>query len=284
MKPSLITRAHETIDRYDIPTQPVLPHITPKYMSFQIADVSQVEFDMVAFRKNEVPESVIRGAFRQLINEKYSECQVIYTDGSKSDTGVGAAVVTTGLKRSASLPITASIYTAELKAIQIALQMIEESEMGNFLICSDSMSALQGIGNFQTDGMVYRIKVYIHERKNDGKNVLFLWTSSHVGIEGNEEADAEAKRAATRPAEFIPIPYRDWYPTIRYKTNDLWGQRWRQGSRSLNEVVTEPTKWNKIRNITRKLEVIISRLRLGHSRMSHEYLIKDHPCPPPICQ
>ena len=42
-----------------------------------------------------------------------------------------------------------------------------------------------------------------------------------MGIQGNEIVDIEARRASSRPPEFIPIPFRNWYPAIRRRTKEL---------------------------------------------------------------
>ena len=70
----------------------------------------------------------------------------IYTDGSKSDSGVGAGVVAvlgrdrdSAMKR--KLHNTASIFTAELYAIKIALLSITHSQAITCAVYTDSRSA-----------------------------------------------------------------------------------------------------------------------------------------------
>ena len=47
------------------------------------------------------------------------------------------------------------------------------------------------------------------------KNVTINWVPRHVGIYENERADRAAKEVAMRTAEFVPIPYGDWFPLIK---------------------------------------------------------------------
>ena len=48
----------------------------------------------------------------------------MFTDGSKSDPGVGLGVMFPIFCRGGSLPVVASVFTAELSAIIMALQMV----------------------------------------------------------------------------------------------------------------------------------------------------------------
>lgn len=72
----------------------------------------------------------------------------IYTDGSKSEEGIAlVAYCSTGSTREFSkrIPSDSSIYMAELTALLLALKMIYQSRTKNFLIFSDSLSALEAI-------------------------------------------------------------------------------------------------------------------------------------------
>ena len=42
--------------------------------------------------------------------------------------------------------------------------------------------------------------------------MALTWVLSHVSILGNESVDLEAKKAALKSPEFIPIPFRYWFP------------------------------------------------------------------------
>ncbi|KAK3887251.1 hypothetical protein Pcinc_008647 [Petrolisthes cinctipes] len=73
----------------------------------------------------------------------HRESLPVYTDGSKSDAGVGFGVVFPDFCHGSRLPSVMSIFTAELSAILYALQVIFTLPQPSFTIFRDSCSALQ---------------------------------------------------------------------------------------------------------------------------------------------
>ena len=70
----------------------------------------------------------------------------IYTDGSKDDMKVGCAVVSDDYSETMRIPDGSSIFTAEAKAIDLALDLIAACESFNkFVIFSDSLSVLKSL-------------------------------------------------------------------------------------------------------------------------------------------
>lgn len=90
------------------------------------------------------------GALRaHLLNHKvdHSDSVPIYTDGSRTERGVGWAAVFPAVTISGALPRYASVFTADLTAFNSALQHIVEQPELNFTIYSDSCNPLQAIWN-----------------------------------------------------------------------------------------------------------------------------------------
>lgn len=71
----------------------------------------------------------------------------VYTDGSKSDAGVGFGVVFPNFSRGCALP-PSLIFTAELSAILSALTIIFTLPQRSFTVFSDSHNALESLTNF----------------------------------------------------------------------------------------------------------------------------------------
>ena len=140
-----------------------------------------------------------------------------YTDGSKSSEGVVCASVFPDFDVFVSLPVVASIFTAESCAIFLALSRISFHTSDNFVIYSDSRSALQALGCLYTrNPLVLKIQRFLCDLHAHRKSVSFCWIPSHVGLSGNEKADFLAKRAIQLPpANHNALPLQDYNPSIR---------------------------------------------------------------------
>ena len=87
---------------------------------------------------------VFQGFFNT-IQDKYFDHQFLYTDGSKDDHKVGCAVVSNFNIIKRRLHGQASIYAAELRAIQLALDVVNNSNKDKYVNCVDSLSCLHAI-------------------------------------------------------------------------------------------------------------------------------------------
>ena len=87
----------------------------------------------------------------------------------------------------------ASVFTAELFAIYIALQIAARYKECT-VIFTDSLSSLKAIQcpQFSRHHLVYHINSLI--RQLPQSKVAIEWVPSHIGIAGNEEADRVAKK------------------------------------------------------------------------------------------
>ena len=214
-------------------------------------------------------------AFKEAVKEDYQGWWVLYTDGSKTDRGVAAAVAAEGVKVGMTLPRMASIFTAEIHAIRLALKEIGRAKHDRYLICSDSLSSVMAIENpAPRNHLVQRLQGEISTLITACKTLAFMWIPGHSGIEGNNNADETAKRATAQPPQFITIPYTDWYPYIRTTTYQLWAERWRLSTSPLKRIKLQPGKWKR-GSMSRREEVILNRLRVAHTRITHNYLFND---------
>ena len=205
----------------------------------------------------------------------------MFTDGSKRSAGVGAAVMWNSGEMSASLPREASVFSSEVHAISMAVRKAGELDGNKFVIMSDSRSALGSLDNIRKRHPICRaLQHEIHKLKE----VTFCWIPSHVGIENNEKVDRVAVSAACRREEYIPVDYRDWYPVIKSAIMEDWNKGWKVARQKMYEVKKTVGDWKHVR-LTRREEVVITRLRTGHCRLTHGYLMSnDAPQVPPVCR
>ena len=81
------------------------------------------------------------------MQSRYKNYQQIYTDGSKEDSKVGCAIISGNHSNMQRIPDDSSIFTAEVKAIDIALDFISTCDANNRFIFSDSLSVLKAMNH-----------------------------------------------------------------------------------------------------------------------------------------
>ena len=114
-----------------------------------------------------------------------------------------------------------------------------------------------------------------------------IWIPSHTGIIGNELADKYAKEAIdleTNPND-ITVTSSEFTTFIKRKIRKFWDQEWNSlTDNKLRKIKSSTEKWENPTALTRKQEVIITRLRTGHTNITHKYLMsKDAPSVCVIC-
>ena len=201
-------RVQKIMEEYDIPKNKIHAFKFSSIPPWKLPEVTYC--NCIYGCKNDFTDEELRLLFLEHLNDHFNSV-FIFTDGSKSSAGVGYAAVFKDFNRSFSLPTYASIFTAELYGILCALKEIVKLKGENFVIFSDSRSALQILESFNPNHpLVVEILEWILVIKHSGKSVSFCWVPAHVGIQGNEKADNLAKEASlTKRPQTHPIPFRD---------------------------------------------------------------------------
>ena len=107
------------------------------------------------------------------------------------------------------------ISSIELAAIEDCLIHVKDSYQGetfDIVILSDSLSALEALKDCNHfDRNINKTLTIISEIQESGRKVTLVWVPAHVGIPGNEKADALAKAATTREQidRWIPASIKD---------------------------------------------------------------------------
>ena len=93
--------------------------------------------------KSESNPHILKDDFRRL-QSRYKNYQQVYTNESKEDSKVGCAVISKNHSNMQRLPDDSSIFTAEAKVVDLALDFISTCDANNkFIIFSDSLSVLK---------------------------------------------------------------------------------------------------------------------------------------------
>ncbi|KAI2646647.1 RNA-directed DNA polymerase from mobile element jockey [Labeo rohita] len=112
----------------------------------------KVDLTLLEMREKDGDKAMEVIRAREYINIKYGNNTLIFTDASRSGGRVGVAVYVPKIQMKKKVRITdqLAVYTGEMMAILLAVQMIKEIEIREAVICSDSSSALVSISNHQS--------------------------------------------------------------------------------------------------------------------------------------
>ena len=171
-----------------------------------------------------------------------------------------------------------SIFTAELCGLQLANQVRRDC----FVIISHSRSALQVVEHYNsTHLLIHKVVHWLHRLHLRGKTCCFCWCSPHVGVLGNENADRRASAAALDVSN-AEVQFRDWYPIIQFRVKHKWNDECLAvGTNKLRSLKSSIDVRPSSCDRDRKISSILTRLRIGHTRLTHQHLMENRP--PPYC-
>ncbi|KAI0337727.1 ribonuclease H-like protein, partial [Trametopsis cervina] len=159
-------------------------------------------------------------------------------DGSDIDGGVGAAAVlyTRGKRISQRKTLRHylgtsgehTVYEAELAGMLLALQLLRNISArihGSVFIALDNRAAIQAASHAQSGPAHYLLHDFHStlctiKRKHPNMRLTLRWVPGHTDIEGNEQADDDAKQAAhqhTSPRSQLPARLRKPLPSSASK-------------------------------------------------------------------
>ena len=124
--------------------------------------------------------------------------------------------------------------------------MVATLETYCFTIFSDSKSVLMALESFNSrHPIVLKILEWLYLLKRRGREVHFCWVPAHVGVPGNEKADALAKEGATRRRPVnCSLPCRDLFPSIKSEMRKSWQFCWDlQDQNKMREITQVVQPW-----------------------------------------
>ncbi|XP_035227611.1 uncharacterized protein LOC118199857 [Stegodyphus dumicola] len=158
---------------------------------------------------------------------------VYYTDGSKQDAGVGSAFLLTHHNEvitswKGHLQPHNSIFQAEALAILKAIAHAARFNYRSPIICTDSQSTLHAIKNHRhTSPIIKDIQSLLQQHRSNPARLI--WVKAHVGLAGNEAADALANEAATNHEAIevnLPAPSSYLKSQLTRATITAWQRDW----------------------------------------------------------
>lgn len=232
---------------------------------------------LIEHRKTTLERCDVLQAFEEF-KDAHTGYHFLYTDGSKGERGVGCAFVHGNMQYKTKLKRRYSIFTAECVAMLQAVHYVRHNQLANSVICTDSLSMLLALQtNESNHPIVSDIKDTLHCLKEQNLLCVILWVPGHSGIYGNEQADLQAKRAVLldRTEEVYEVSVQEYVPYIRSACFDQFNSMWVNDTRQTNlkSIKHVTGNWMSCRRKVRREEIVLCRLRLGHTRISHSFII-----------
>jgi hypothetical protein len=141
----------------------------------------------------------------------------------------------------------------------------------------DSFSCIKALENRKlSNSLILEILELVHKLVTLGYSIHFIWVPSHIGIAGNAAADAAANAALNLQLSMLTVPYSDFKSLINTYIKKRWQECWDvEANNKLQPVTGSVTR----HHLPRRDEVIIHRLRVGHTHLTHCYLLRQELLP-----
>lgn len=238
---------------------------------------------LTKYNKRETPTIMLRQEFESL-KESFGNHVAIYTDGSKTNKAVSCAVVSDTCTKSHRLRSVTTIFSAEMYAIVVAINYILQNHFKTSVIYTDSLSCLQALCSLHKpkNFLVQRAQYLASRVINKGNSLTVCWVPSHVGIPGNESADRAATAALTS-ADITPfdIPHQDLRTVLKNAIHKHWLKFWKTQEENKLHRIKPQIGIPPVDQKSRLHEVLSSRLRIGHTFLTHGFLLRGEE--PPQC-
>jgi ribonuclease HI len=245
-----------------------------------------INLQLSVLPKATTPPVQYRQAFLHLCS-KYQGAAIFFSDGAKSEDGVGVGIYHDQRAVAFPMPPYTSIFTAEATGIERALLWAARVSNPTIIIASDSLSVLKALQSPQPQhATIFAILLNIHNLQlHMAKRVVLMWCPGHSGIFGNEQADKAATSGARAPPPLNMISLHQDLKTHSNRVLDEHFKEWwvlqDPATNKLRSVKTSPTPWTSACRPQRREEVTLCRLRIGHTKLTHGHLMER--APPPIC-
>ncbi|XP_050724605.1 uncharacterized protein LOC127002567 [Eriocheir sinensis] len=190
--------------RREGPDRPAATYVAPPPWQPPTAEI--IIRELPASKARCTQGELLQHALMVVAQANAGSCAVYYTDGSVDPErgATGAAVVTGRETLSWRTLDHCSTLQTKLLVIKHALEHALQHRKGPVVLHTDSRSSLQVLQQWRPPADNVRLVTTIlgltHSIAAQGRHVKLNWVPSHVGLRGNEAADAAVSAATSMPA------------------------------------------------------------------------------------
>ena len=296
-KKPLVRRVPEISRRLQIPsdlnTRTAKIPEAPPWKEFGV----KLRTNLTQATSKEDSEESRRAIALETIHSLYPNHVKIYSDGSKIQNSASAGLWIPDFSHRENWKFdhgrVRSIMSAELYAIDKGMTWLllhqEILVTKQVVFLTDSRSGIEALKSLTPKHQTHRINSIKNKAQDliaeGNMDITIQWIPSHVGVEGNEEADKVAKSAHTNPVE---VTTELDHSEVKVLTRMALLKRWqlvydtRKQNLHLGEIKPVIEKWPWTNTQSRQIEVAMSRLRLGHVGLN-QHLHRFNMAESPLC-
>ncbi|GBL79490.1 hypothetical protein AVEN_92646-1 [Araneus ventricosus] len=219
--PTFGFRIREILRYFEIEDFPIISNFEgpPPWQETQVNFID----DFLHFLKPNTSDMVFQQHFYDH-RQRYYNYVLIYTDGSKSDSHVGSAVVFPNFTIAETLHPFCSVYASELYAIYLGLLKVTTLNFKQSIIYTESRSGINALQSVEYNEHPLVIKCFELHHALKSVKIKYCWIPGHVGIPGNERADKATKTPKTALETFVPLT--DALQAVKLSQHRVWQKIW----------------------------------------------------------
>ena len=152
--------------------------------------------------------------------------------------------------------------------------------VGRLISPEGHVSSLNKSNPIQSNPFICHIMNLLWLFSNKGTHVRFCWIPSHCGIEGNEKVNQLAKETLDQDIDpLASVHYTDLKPLVNSYIPKLVQTKWDVAVHGRDLYLVKPALGppKKFQHLTRAEEVVITRLRIGHTKATKSNILSRGP-------
>ena len=205
------------------------------------------------------------------LNSKFPEHIQIHIGSASTKNNKGIAILLPeNLMILKKFPSWYSNQSCKEQAILEALDFINQQEHRKFIIHTESLLIIESINKKNTNKiLISKIidKLYILRKK---KFEIIVCLNSIINIEATQSAKQACCLIYSNPTRVL---HNKFIKIINHTTKCGWNEEWKTLNTKLHSIRQSIFDQNPATHLPRKSQKVITRLRIGHTQLTHSYLI-----------